>query len=642
MKKVISVMSSFMICMTLLTGCSGQTAAVSSSASPARDGLDLTPADDILTYDKIDSSKTTLKVAYIATLGSAYEQMLAKFKEKYPDIQIVTLDITGGDNKYHPYLDWFSNGDMPDIILCSALSGLTNNTQYFEDLTSYDCAKEYDSQTLLKSAVNGQIYFLPGPANLSGMIYNKELFQKYGWKVPTTIDELIALCKQITEDTNGTVAPLNLDAKYPNVLIGTLEAMTYSQTMAGPENYGWYQDYQNGEAEFTGHMEPLFNLAQQLIDAGVLNKESFTYSATTRNKEFKEGSIAMINNDFSFSTDTGKYGTLALPGKTADDAYIFEDNSFWTGIPKQDHSDSVKTAITEFLNFVSSEEGQKAFIGDQTMITSTKDKWMQESDISHSIETVVQKGQICPRDYYDLNGITDDVFYGTEKIWQEIVEMQAGTKTVATALADYDETVKKVLANSTSPSEETVGNAAENFTMLQTSCLLADMFKDTTQSDISLVMHGVAYRGNLMRIYAGNITPSLVSYLKPRSFDNNSTLVTAVMSGKQLKEALNDPYGADGSTANCVYAFSGLKAVYAPVNDIGSKVVSVTMADGSEISDDKSYKVSFWLGTVNEKYYDKTTVQATEGKFEDLFTAYLKTNPSIAPKDTDRITLNWK
>ena len=122
MKKVISVMSSFMICMTLLTGCSGQTAAVSSSASPAQDGLDLTPADDILTYDKIDSSKTTLKVAYIATLSSAYEQMLAKFKEKYPDIQIVTLDITGGDNKYHPYLDWFSNGDMPDIILCSALS----------------------------------------------------------------------------------------------------------------------------------------------------------------------------------------------------------------------------------------------------------------------------------------------------------------------------------------------------------------------------------------------------------------------------------------------------------------------------------------------------------------------------------------
>jgi ABC-type glycerol-3-phosphate transport system substrate-binding protein len=390
MKKT-AVITALSICASLLTGCTSSSPAAA-SVSTVQDGLNLTAADDILTYDAIDDSKTTLKVAYVATLSSTYTQMLARFTEKYPDIQIVTLDITGGSNKYHPYIDWLKNGDLPDIVLCSGLSGWTNNTEYFEDLTSYECANEYDSQTLLKYAADGQIYFLPGPANLSGMIYNKALFAQYGWKVPSTIDELIALCKQITADTNGTISPLNLDAKYQNVLIGTLEAMTYSQTMAGSDNYGWYQDYQNGKATFTGHMEPLFNLAQQFIDAGVLNKDSFTYSATTRSKEFENGSIAMINYDFSFVTDTAKYGTFAMPGKTADDAYIFVDNSFFTGIPKQDHSEKVKTAITEFLNFVSSEEGQKSYIGTQTMITSTKNKWMQESEISRSIDSIIQKG----------------------------------------------------------------------------------------------------------------------------------------------------------------------------------------------------------------------------------------------------------
>ena len=363
--------------------------------------------------------------------------------------------------------------------------------------------------------------------------------------------------------------------------------------------------------------------------------------ATTRNKEFEAGSIAMINNDFSFITDSEKFGTFALPGKTADDAYIFEDNSFWAGIPKQDHSDKVKTAITEFLNFVSSEEGQKSFIGDQTMITSTKDKWMNESDISRSISGVIQKGQICPRDYYDLNSVSDDVFYGAEQIRKEIIDMQAKEKTVPQALADYDAVVKDVLENPADSAEETVGTASADFTILQTSNLIADMFQDKTGSDVSLVLHGVAYRGNLMRIYTGDITPTMVTYLKPRSFDNNSTLITAVMSGKQLKAALDDPLGADGSTADCVYAFSGLQAVYAPTNIVGSKVVSVTNGDGSDIADDKSYTVSFWLGTVNEKYYDAASVKTVDGKFEDLLTEYLKKKGSIEPEDTGRITLNW-
>lgn len=640
MKKRISAASALMISVSLFAGCAAPSSAAATAAAD-HDGIDLRSSDDILTYDVIDDSKTTLKVAYIATLSSSYKAMLAKFEEKYPEIQVVTMDITGGSNKYHPYMDWFKNGDIPDIMLSGSVTSWTNAKEYFEDLTAYDCAAQYDSQTLLKYAIDGQIYFLPGPANLSGMIYNKALFQQYGWKVPTTIDELIALCRQITADTNGTISPLNLDAKYQNVLIGTLEAMTYSQIMAGSDNYGWYQDYQNGKATFTGHMEPLFNLAQQLIDAGVLDKDSFTYSATTRTKEFEAGNIAMINYDFSLVDDMSEYGTFALPGKTAADAYIFEENSYCTGIPKQEHSEKVKAAITDFLNFVSSEEGQKSYIGEQTMITSTKNKWMQDSEISRSIASVIEKGQVCPRDYFNLNGVSEDVFFGAEVIRKEFIDMQAGTKTVTTALADYDQQVKKALASPASAAEEAVGKASEDFTTLQTTSMFADMFKEKTNSDISLVLHGVAYRGNLMRIYTGDITPSMVTYLKPRSFDNKSTLITASMTGKQIKEALNDPYGADDSTANCVYSFSGLKAVYAPAADVGKKVVSVTMADGSEIDDTKTYQVSFWQGTVKEKYYDVSSVKVTDGKFDDLLTAYLKEKGSIAPAEKDRITLQW-
>jgi len=49
---------------------------------------------------------------------------------------------------------------------------------------------------------------IPEYTNTQGFVYNMSLFEKYGWKVPTTTKELEDLCKQILKDTNKTVAPI--------------------------------------------------------------------------------------------------------------------------------------------------------------------------------------------------------------------------------------------------------------------------------------------------------------------------------------------------------------------------------------------------------------------------------------------------
>ena len=53
-------------------------------------------------------------------------------------------------------------------------------------------------------------------------------------------------------------------------------------------------DYKAGKAFFSGHMEPLYDLCQRFIDAGILNEDSFSYSATKIKEEFKAGKMAMI------------------------------------------------------------------------------------------------------------------------------------------------------------------------------------------------------------------------------------------------------------------------------------------------------------------------------------------------------------
>ena len=43
-------------------------------------------------------------------------------------------------------------------------------------------------------------YALPYVANAAGILYNKDLFEEHGWKVPQTWSEFMALCEQIQSE----------------------------------------------------------------------------------------------------------------------------------------------------------------------------------------------------------------------------------------------------------------------------------------------------------------------------------------------------------------------------------------------------------------------------------------------------------
>lgn len=89
-----------------------------------------------------------------------------------------------------------------------------------------------------------------------------------------------------------------------------------------------------------------------------------------------------------------------------------------------------------------------------------------------------------------------------------------------------------------------------------------------------------------------------------------------------------------------VDAVSGLKCTVAPWNELGSKVLSVTMADGTAIDEAKLYTVAIWQGTVHEEYITEE-LKSYEGTFEELLTAKLETEQTIAPASDGRMTLQW-
>ena len=99
----------------------------------------------------------------------------------------------------------------------------------------------------------------------------------------------------------------------------------------------------------------------------------------------------------------------------------------------------------------------------------------------------------------------------------------------------------------------------------------------------------------------------------------------------------------NGEEVNALYAFSGLKAEYAPWRDEASNVLSLALADGTEIDDGKLYTVAAWAGTVDESYVSSTVKAHSElGTITDLMTAYLADAGEVSPAKDGRITLNWE
>ena len=50
-------------------------------------------------------------------------------------------------------------------------------------------------------------YVYPWAESITGIVYNKTMFDEYGWEVPETFSELVTLCNKIVSDTKGAIAP---------------------------------------------------------------------------------------------------------------------------------------------------------------------------------------------------------------------------------------------------------------------------------------------------------------------------------------------------------------------------------------------------------------------------------------------------
>lgn len=523
-------------------------------------------------------------------------------------------------------------------------TNLVNNSfqqQYFEDLSANEVTDRFQKVALKNIAIGNKIYALPGISKLNAIQYNKTLFEQYGWTIPKSFDEFVTLCKTIESTTD--IDSFNPNAKYNTSINPFLEALCYNDVFAGIENRQWMADFISGKATFAPHIKPMYDMFQKLIDNKIVVESDYTFSATERGKAFLSGKIAMINNDVgTLSSDTYDFDYFPFPSTSADEGWVLESMESELGIPKKARSAAVNDAINKFLDFYASPEGQTAVIGNTALSSNLKLSYFKSTSfaLSKSMSSAIDVGN-----KFSIINFSDETTQLKIDFSAELLNMIKGVRTADQSMAYVQYNCRTTVVKN--PIK--IAEATENFSVLEMSQMFADMFKEETGADIGLIANCIAFRGNLLQLYKGEITDLMIPHFKPRSYANKSVLTKVKMTGAQLLGALDKPMGKNAAE-NCIYAFSGLKCTVAPWNDLGSKMLSVTLADGTPIDTEKYYTVACWQGTVFDEFITETvetygnfnnSYTSPNSSFDALFTKYLKAKGTVAPAKDGRITLVW-
>ena len=131
-----------------------------------------------------------------------FESIARSFEEEHPDIEV---EVSAPSDAYSVLKTRIIKGKTPDIV---GLGGEKYYVDYaesgiFEDLTDDPILQSISPAYIdsLKVLENGDsIHGLPYVANVSGVIYNKDLFEADNIEIPTTWDEFINISEKLKAD----------------------------------------------------------------------------------------------------------------------------------------------------------------------------------------------------------------------------------------------------------------------------------------------------------------------------------------------------------------------------------------------------------------------------------------------------------
>jgi len=196
-------------------------------------------ADFVISEGGFDTSKP-VTITFYHTMGAnlrdVLDRYIVKFNELYPNITVQREQVGGYDDVRDQIKTEITVGNQPNIAYCYpdhvALYNLAQAVTTLDTLIASDLeiTRADGSKDILgltdeqiadfikgyyeegKQFGDGKMYTMPLSKSTEVLYYNKTFFDKHGIKVPTTWDELEAVCKQIKEIDPDSI-PLGYDSE---------------------------------------------------------------------------------------------------------------------------------------------------------------------------------------------------------------------------------------------------------------------------------------------------------------------------------------------------------------------------------------------------------------------------------------------
>lgn len=539
--------------------------------------------------------KTEIKILYT----NSFKQVEALVESTYDDIdlQVETSLYTSEQ------LRRLEKGVGPDLVIAAQPD--SNLVQkYLLDISDTRASVAYDGTIMNAAKQDGKTYLIPLPGVYSGYIVNETLFEQAGLAMPTNNAELVAALSELKarglglgEDGISFSIMSDYNTSVGMFMVGYM-VPDFLGTVAGVK---WLAGFKDKETAFTGVWEQSFSLLDAMTEAGVMDP---TDIARQRNsvlcrQRLSDGTLAAAFGDsvlyFDCAADNRKaveagtaepysYRMLPLLSDEGNEPWFLFAPSAMVGINNA-VSGEKQEACKRILDLLSTSEGQDALLADLGAgMSCLIDYQQQEKLIPAGVEEYLESGYI-----YNV------LFPGktVEFLGGYVRNVLTGKCTVAEALQaidrfyydgtddTYDFTVVGSMSHDLRLEDFNVRcreTALGNF--------IADCVAEASGAPIAVVNGG----GIRASFYKGVVYGGDIAAVCP--YDNR--IVVLEMDGQTVWDMLENGVSTctDEFPGGRFLQVSGINYTFDSSKPVGSRLVSVTLPDGTQLDRDASCRVA--------------------------------------------------
>ncbi|MEW4371942.1 ABC transporter substrate-binding protein [Paenibacillus kandeliae] len=309
---------------------------------------------------------------------ASFDELVAKFNEQHPNIVVTQVNPPDAETVLKTRV---VKNDVPDIIGLGATDtySLLAQSGIFLNLTGDPLLQKVEPNYVqMLNDVTGmqEVTGVPFALNASGVIYNKDIFQKLGLSVPKTWDELIATAKKAKE--GGTI-PFYFT--YKDDWQTNLPFNDMGGSLVGID---FYKERRENKTTFQAAYQEVAKKQLELLNYG--HNDNFGKSYADGNRAFGNGQAAMyIQGSWAISeirkvNPDINLGFFPLPASNDE-----SQNKLTAGVDtlltissQTEHPEEAK----QFISFLLEPENSQQYIDQQNLFSAVDGVQQKDESVS--------------------------------------------------------------------------------------------------------------------------------------------------------------------------------------------------------------------------------------------------------------------